>query len=131
MNLSSYEEGVFNNLYGEDNICKTLVYPPMRDYSIMPSKMFMRTNKICHLLWVCYIVDTFQTPLFNAHNILRLLRTKGLLWDTGQVKDRAQLQTQHFSGHQTNAFSRIAHLLGNLHIKHGKEDNLQFIKTCI
>lgn len=131
MNFSSYEEGVFNNSFGEDTICKALVYPSMRDYSIMPSKMFMRTNKICHLLWVCYIVDTFQTPLFNTHSILRLLGTRGLFWDTGQVNDKDQLQTQHFSGHQTNTFSRIAHLLENLHIKHGKEDSLQFIKTHI
>lgn len=79
LNLSSYEEGVFNNSDREDNVCKALVYPPMRDYSIMPSNMFMSTNKICHLLWVCYIVDMFQTPFFNTHNILRLLGTKKLV----------------------------------------------------
>lgn len=61
----------------------------MRDYSIMPSNIFISTNKICHLLWVCYIVDMFQTLLFNTYNILRLLGTKSLFWDTTQVNDNS------------------------------------------
>lgn len=29
LDLGNYKEGVFNNSYGEEDICKILVYPPL------------------------------------------------------------------------------------------------------
>lgn len=101
LELSNCEKGVLSNSYGENNISKILLY----HYERWSHKMF---------IWVQIkyaICLVFATPFsLFTHPFLILTiywgswRPGGLSWDTRQMNDGAQLQTQQLSGHQKKCF---------------------------